>query len=119
MQILLSNQLVQDILRSPVLIAHYLQHNQAGHHIHFTDFIADHYADPEHHGKDHDKHNDLPFHNHDFNFQQSIFSAPVLDIFPMALADDGTANHEAKIISRQHFHSSAALSSIWRPPKFV
>ena len=117
--ILLPNQLVQDIVRLPVLVAHFLQHTHTDNHIHFTEFIADHYSDHEHHDKDHDNHNNLPFHNHDFNFQQCIFNVTVLDIFSTALPNYGTANSKTKIISRQHFHSSTALSSIWRPPKFA
>ncbi len=119
LQIILPNQLVQDIVRLPVLVAHYLQHNHTDHHIHFTDFISDHYSDHEHHDKDHKNHNNLPFHNHHFNFQQSIFTVVILDIFPSFQSNYGTANSKIKIISRQHFHSSTALSSIWRPPKFA
>jgi len=118
-QVLLPNDLLQDIVKLPVLVAHYFHHNHTDNHIHFTDFIADHYSDHEHHGKDHDNHNNLPFHNHDFNFQQSIFTVTVLNFFPTVLSNYGVANRKTKIISRQHFYSSTALSSIWRPPKFT
>jgi len=118
-QVLLPNDLLQDIVKLPVLVVHYFHHNHTDKHIHFTDFIADHYSDHEHHDKDHDNHNNLPFHNHDFNFQQSIFTAVLLDIFPSIQSNYSTANRKTKIISRQHFQSSTALSSIWRPPKFA
>jgi hypothetical protein len=118
-QVLLPNDLLQDIVKLPVLVAHYFHHNHTDKHIHFTDFIAEHYSNHEHHDKDHDKHNNLPFHNHDFNFQQSIFTIALFDIFQTSIANYGTANCKNKIISRQHFYSSTALSSIWRPPKLA
>jgi hypothetical protein len=118
-QVLLPNDLLQDIVKLPVLVAHYFHHNHTDKHIHFTDFIADHYSDHEHHDKDDDNHSNLPFHKHNFNFQQSIFTVAVLDIFPTVLSNYGVANHKTQIISRQHFYSSTALSSIWRPPKLA
>jgi hypothetical protein len=107
------------MVRLPVLVAHYFHHNHTDKHIHFTDFIANHYSNHEHHDQEHDNHNNLPFHNHDFNFQPSMFTVAVLNYFSSALPGYGTANGKTKIISRQHFYSSAALSSIWRPPKFA
>jgi hypothetical protein len=118
-QFLLPNDLLQDIVKLPVLVAHYFHHNHTGKHIHFTDFIAGHYSNHEHHDKDHGNHTNLPFHNHGFNFHQSIFTLAVPDIFPAFLSDYGLANCKTKIISRQHFYSSAAISSIWRPPKLA
>lgn len=115
--ILLPNQWVQDIGRLPVLVAQFIQHNHTDHHIHFTDFIADHYSNHEQHDKGHDNHHNLPFHHHEFNFQQSIFTAAVLVNLP--LLNYGIVHRRVKIISSQHFHSSTALSSIWRPPKFA
>jgi hypothetical protein len=118
-QVLLPNGLLQDIAKLPVLVAHYFHHNHSDKHIHFTDFIAEHFSDHEHNEKDHDNHDNLPFHNHDFNFQQSVFTVALLDFFPTLLSNYGAANRKTPIISRQHFYTSAALSSIWRPPKLA
>ncbi len=118
-QVLLPKDLLENIVRLPVLVAHYFHHNHTDKHIHFTDFIADHYSDHEHHDKDHDNHNNLPLHNHNCNFQQNIFTLAVLDIFPTLLSNYDVASRKIKIFSRQHFYSSTALSSIWRPPKFA
>ncbi len=118
-QLLIPSSFLQQLLKLPVLIAHYFHHSHTGKHIHFTDFIADHYSNHEHHDKDHNNHNNLPFHNHDFNFQQSIFTTVVLDIFPSFQSNYCTTNRKSKIFSRQHFHSSTAYSSIWRPPRFA
>lgn len=117
MQILLPAKFLKDMARLPVLVAHYFQHSHTGRHIHFTDFIADHYSDHDHTNKDHNNHKNLPFHDHDFDFHQNIFTVAVLDIFPTVLTNFGVVDLKTKIISRQHFHSSTALSSIWRPPK--
>ena len=118
-QILLPNALLHDIVRMPVLVAHYFNHIHSDGHIHFTDFIADHYADNEHHDTDQDDHGNLPYHKHDINFQQHVFSAAVLDILPIVLANYDAINPLTKIISSQHFYSSTELSAIWRPPKFT
>jgi hypothetical protein len=111
--------LIQNIVRLPVLVAHYFHHRHTDKHIHFGDYIAEHYADHKHHDKDHNNHDNLPFHNHDLNFQQNIFTVAVLDLFPAILTGYATSNRKKKIISRQHFYSSTALSSIWRPPKLA
>jgi hypothetical protein len=118
-QVLLPNNLLQDIVKLPVLVAHYFYHNHTDKHIHFTDFIAEHYSNHEHHDKDHNNHNNLPFHNHDFNFQHNISTVSLLDIFQTDIPGYATTNPKNKIISRQHFYSSTALSSIWRPPKLA
>jgi hypothetical protein len=111
--------LLQEMVKLPVLIAHYFHHNHMDRHMHFADFITYHYSNQQHHGKDHDNHNNLPFHNHDFNFQQSIFMVAELDIFTTILYNYCIDNCNTKIISRQHFYSSTALSSIWRPPRLA
>jgi hypothetical protein len=117
LQFLFPNDLLQDIVRLPVLVAHYFHHNHAAKHVHFTDFIAEHYSNHEHHNEDHDQHDNLPFHNHGLHFQQGIFTVTVLEIFQTGIPDYSITNPNDKIIIRQHFYSSTALSSIWRPPK--
>jgi hypothetical protein len=119
LQMLLPSQLVHDIVRLPTLAAHYFHHKLAEKHIPFTDFIADHYTDHEHHDEDQDNHNNLPFHNHHFNFQQSIFILAATGIFSTALPNYGRPDRKAKTIARQYFYAAAALSSIWRPPKLA
>lgn len=118
-QTLLPNRLLRDIVRLPVLIVHYFHHNNSDTHIHFQDFIAEHYSHTEDHSKDHRNHNNLPFHNHDLNLQQNISPVAVLDTCQILMPNSPLVNCKTEIISRQHFFLSATLSSIWRPPKLT
>jgi hypothetical protein len=101
-------------VRLPVLVVHYFHHTHSGKHIHFSDFIAEHYTDHEHQDIDH--HN-LPFQHN--NLKETSFNIDLLDFYSRALNAYSAPNENNKIISRQYFYASTALSSIWRPPRLA
>jgi len=53
-----------DLMKMPLLFAHYLEHQAAGEELELSTFIALHYADDEHQTQDHRGHENLPFHHH-------------------------------------------------------
>jgi hypothetical protein len=53
-----------DLLKLPLLFAHYLEHQAASEELDLTAFVALHYTDHEHQEEDHGDHENLPFHHH-------------------------------------------------------
>lgn len=53
-----------DLLKLPLLFAHFLEHQASGEDLDFSTFIALHYADDEHQTQDPRNHENLPFHHH-------------------------------------------------------
>ena len=109
---------LQDILRLPVFIAHYFHHQHGERHIHFTDFVSEHYFNKDHHDQDHDEHQNLPFHHHDCDLHHFNSFVAIQEPF-YAIPFVSTNNKRNKIASEQHFHFRSSFSSIWRPPKFA
>lgn len=63
MQFVLPNETVKDILNSPLLVMHFLEHGHEDDHKHLADFIAERYS-ADGHKESHDKdHKNLPFHH--------------------------------------------------------
>ncbi|WP_276502714.1 hypothetical protein [Terrimonas pollutisoli] len=118
LQTILPHSLLQDIVRLPVLVTHYFHHNHSGRHFHFTDFIAQHYFNKGYHDKHPDEHDNLPFRHHDYDVQQIIIVLASHD-YSCALPPVYNVNRKNKIVFNQHFCSSSASSSVWKPPKFA
>jgi len=108
---------IKDIAHLPVFVVHYFQHHQSDGHIHFSDFIALHYDNSKEHEQD-GEHHDLPFKHHDLNLEQGSFPVAIVDQNLFITDISLSTNSKSKLAIRQHFHSSASLSAIWRPPKF-
>jgi len=53
-----------DLMKLPLLFAHFLEHTATGEELDLTSFIALHYADEDHQTEDHGDHENLPFHHH-------------------------------------------------------
>ena len=53
-----------DLMKLPLLFAHYLEHQASGEELEIDAFIALHYANDEHQAADHNGHENLPFHHH-------------------------------------------------------
>ncbi|MBK6370544.1 MAG: hypothetical protein IPF64_12190 [Flavobacteriales bacterium] len=70
-----------DLVKLPILFAHFLEHQATSEELDLTSFIALHYADEEHQADDHDRHENLPFHHHhgavvDQHFAKMMASDP-------------------------------------------
>lgn len=53
-----------DLMKLPLLFAHYLEHKAASEDLEMLAFIELHYADDDHQAEDHENHENLPFHHH-------------------------------------------------------
>lgn len=104
------------ILRVPLLIAHFVEHKQETKDISFGEFILIHYVKEYSFGNDYEQDTSLPFKSVDGNTIQVNAFIPLLSsclkIKPI-YAEDRKFNP-----FEQLFIDNAYLSSIWQPPKF-
>ncbi|MBK0402979.1 hypothetical protein I5M27_08265 [Adhaeribacter sp. BT258] len=102
------------LLKLPVLIGHFYEHQQEDHEMSFADYMVHHYGG---HEKDADYETDmkLPFMTETETLSLTFF-APHPTVFPIqkfAFQEASKAN------SRYHLQlKSTYLSTIWQPPKF-
>jgi len=112
---LFSTTELSQLLKTPVLIQHFVEHREENKHLTLWQFLYLHYATS--HGEDADHHKDmqLPFkthHNCIAAFQNVVIPAsntihnPVVDLKKRLLHPD------------DQFISSSSLSNIWQPPRF-
>ena len=107
------------MLKLPILVQHYMEHQQEDSKITFTQFLYMHYSEESHHPGTHDKDMKLPFKAHDncISFLSAVYapSAPVQEI---VLQPRPMFGAEKKL----YFYynnplSSSFLSTIWQPPR--
>ncbi|MGV3636749.1 MAG: hypothetical protein ACO1NQ_03785 [Flavobacteriales bacterium] len=102
-----------DLLKIPVLVAHYFEHQATTEGLDLSGFLALHYANDDHQAADHDGHENLPFHHHhgaavDHHTTQVLGSEPMRPVsFPELSArvatalpedDDLLAGHQAELL---------------------
>ncbi|MFV8364386.1 hypothetical protein ACNQGO_13490 [Flavobacterium sp. ZT3P35] len=106
---------VEDSLRFPILISHFIQHTDIQKDVTFIHFLTDHYLD-KHHDEKHDDHQDLPFHSYsDFSFDQNL--ALNIEIKLFKFISNYYFKEPQKIAFLQNYFSSRILLCIWKPPK--
>ncbi|MDI6048970.1 hypothetical protein QLS31_03925 [Flavobacterium sp. XS2P24] len=106
---------VEDSLRLPILVSHFIEHNHNHRAVTMVHFLADHYLN-KHHDEKHDDHGDLPLHNHsDFSFNQNLAINVEIKLFKFI--PNYYFKEPQKIAFSQNHFSSRVLLSIWRPPK--
>ena len=106
---------VEDSLRFPILISHFIKHTDNQKNVTLIHFLTDHYLD-KHPKEKQDEHGDLPFHNHsDFSFNQNL--AINIEIKLFKFIPNYHFKEPQKITFSQNSFSSSVLLSIWKPPK--
>lgn len=53
-----------DLMKLPLLFAHYFEHQATAEELDLATFIALHYSNDDHQAEDHSGHENLPFHHH-------------------------------------------------------
>lgn len=107
-----ANTALGEFLKLPLLIHHYIEHNQDNNSHSFLDFLTMHYrADDNHHHND-SEHEHLPFKTVNSSVQDVDF-IPLLFDFPSQLVE----NKLKLPIRQQQKYSNAYLDSIWQPPQ--
>ena len=106
------------MLKLPVLVHHYLRHEQQDDtKKSLLAFLQEHYAE-EHGNTANDKdHEDLPFKSHHTCISQvPVFCSAILR-FDCSV--DKPVSSIKKIVRPEQFHYATALSKIWQPPRLV
>lgn len=115
---LLSATEFNQLLKLPVLVVHFQEHQQKNASISFFQFLQQHYGVDHADDGDTERDNQLPFQSHD---TCGSFQAPIylfLTFVPL------TPNVTILLKEKTSFYSdsyllSAYLDSIWQPPQFV
>ena len=106
---------VEGCLRFPVLVTHFLHHNNHHGKINFSNFVSEHYSET-HHDENHDEHENLPFHKHcDYSFNQTL--ALNLEIVQIKFRTNFNFKEPKKIPFKQNCFQSKVSINIWKPPK--
>lgn len=103
------------LLRIPLLVAHFIEHKQESKDISFAEFMLIHYVQEYSFNGDYEQDTNLPFKSVDGNTIQVVafitLLNPCLKAKPIYAADKRFKPFE------QLFIDNAYLSSIWQPPK--
>lgn len=112
--ILLSQTPLQQVLKLPVLVEHYKEHQVGNTHISFAAFIVLHYFSGNPKDSDYDRDLQLPFRSNAVILMGSTVILPGL-----INADFAPPVYQEKSYSLFHLTqlSSSHTSGIWQPPK--
>lgn len=106
------------VLKLPVLVVHFQEHQQKNPSISFFQFIHHHYLVNHADDGDAERDNQLPFQSHD---NCGSFQAPIylfLTFSPLPPQVVILSKEKLSFYSDSHL-LSAHLGSIWQPPQFV
>lgn len=112
--VLLAQSPLQQLLRLPVLLEHFREHQAIGGGISFLDFIQLHYLSGNPKDDDYDRDNQLPFRADDVVLMGSMVDVP--DNFEMDLLPAEYKEVSYPLIDCTQLSPSFA-SGIWQPPR--
>lgn len=103
------------LLRIPLLVAHFIEHKQESKDISFGEFMLIHYVQEYSFNGDYEQDTNLPFKSVDGNTIQVVAFITLLN--PCLKAKPIYAEDKRFKPFEQLFIDNAYLSSIWQPPK--
>lgn len=114
---MISSTELSQLLRIPLLVEHFIEHNQEGNRISIADFFHMHYLEKDHMDADYDKDMQLPFKSIDGNNLLVMafipYGASLIKPKPPLTRSNNFDPYATPFINDAH------LSSIWQPPKLV
>lgn len=114
---LFSSTELSELLKIPLLLEHYTEHQEKSKSLSFGSFLYMHYVDHENHSDEKDR--DLPFQSHS-NSEIVHYYLPInpslYTISPLSVSDQ---TEEKNFDCIDYFQTSSFLSSIWQPPQLV
>jgi hypothetical protein len=105
------------LMKFPLLIEHYLEHQGEKKDLSVWTFLYMHYGLENDHDGDYEKDMKLPFKSHEsgnYNYYSATYTQFALQIFN----DIFEGNYPINSYYKDKFLISSYLSSIWQPPKF-
>ncbi len=114
---LISNTELHQLLKLPVLIHHYIEHQDQDQGISFSQFLSKHYNSEENHADTgHNDHKNLPFKTNDCTSIHVSVAAEHKFVF--SICHPNIASENISTVYNEIFYSSAILNKIWQPPQF-
>lgn len=114
---MISSTELSQLLRIPLLIEHFIEHNQEGNQLSITEFFHMHYFEKQHMDADYDKDMQLPFKTIDRNTIQVVafipFNNSYLEVKPIYTKSVKLDTYKSLFIDSDY------LSSIWQPPRSI
>lgn len=101
------------LLKVPVLIEHYAEHQQRSGNLSFSDFIAMHYLGQDIDDNDDDRDMQLPFKKVDSHSHYMVYIPG--RVYTSAFSVSPADSHFVKNY-KAHFHTNPSLGSVFRPP---
>jgi len=113
---LYANTELHQLLKLPVLVHHYLEHNEGANNAAFADFLYNHYNNEQSNSDNNQNdHRNLPFKTDCANVHTSLaYTGHQQYSFQHTLPVSVKVN----VVYNEIIYSSASLSNIWQPPKF-
>jgi len=111
-----ANSELHQLLRLPVLIHHFFDHQEQEPDETFADFLNEHYSNHQNHSdNDHHDHDNLPFKTTDC----ATAHVSLAFVNPIQISISRPIVFQDKISSSYNgaFYSSTIVSNIWQPPK--
>lgn len=112
---LCANTEMGQLLKLPVLIHHYLEHQDDDDGISFAKFLHKHYNEENSHSSPNNEHEKLPFKSHDLGFSQSVLV--LQPPFSFEFRAETPVSAKQKLSFSEGFYLSSISSRIWQPPK--
>jgi len=104
---------IHQILRLPVLIQHYLEHQEVNNNQSLAEFLTNHYSNRQNHSDS--NHNNLPFKTADC--ATAHVALAFANHAQYSVQSPTTFQEKASSIYNDVIYSSAIVNSIWQPPK--
>lgn len=104
---------LHQLLRLPILIQHYGEHQQVNHDQSFADFLTNHYSDHQNHSDS--NHNNLPFKTTDC--ATAHVALAFVNHIQYSIQRPTSSPEKTSSIYDDIIYSSAVVSNIWQPPK--
>jgi hypothetical protein len=108
---------LNELFKLPLLVEHFVQHNEGNKHINFWDFLCEHYSNNTVKDADYDEDMKLPFKSQShFEKNNTINSF----CFEFAVYSNNLTSFIVKdfVILSEQFNNNSSINSIWQPPKF-
>lgn len=108
---------VHQLVKTPLLMEHFLEHKRENKALSLLSFLEMHYLNGKHIDADHDKDMQLPFKNFQDNHPNVVLALPEQITFfepQPALQDELVPN-----FNESQVFISSFLTSIWQPPKIA
>lgn len=111
-----SNTELHQLLRLPVLLHHFFEHQGQEPDKSFTDFMKEHYSGTQSHpDTGHHDHDNLPFKTNDCATTHP--SGVFVTHLTILVSPPNTFHYQLSPIYNGDFHAVAVVSNIWQPPK--